>query len=83
MPRCGAGLRIGDLVEESLIRVEEEFPGVFIRIHRNSLIARRYVQAVERSPEGHLLVRLTDSDETLQVSRRHAAEALRQIRTGH
>jgi hypothetical protein len=40
------------------------------------------VQAVERGPEGQLLVRLKDCEETLQVSRRHAAEALRQIRTG-
>jgi two-component system, LytTR family, response regulator AlgR len=72
-----------ELIDESLRALEQEFAPDFIRIHRNSLVARRYVQAVERSPEGHLLVRLTDSDETLQVSRRHAAEALRQIRTGH
>jgi len=72
-----------ELIDESLRALEQEFAPDFIRIHRNSLVARRYVQAVERSPEGHLFVRLTDCDETLQVSRRHAAEALRQIRTGH
>jgi len=72
-----------ELIDESLRALEQEFAPDFIRIHRNSLVARRYVQAVERSPEGHLFVRFTDSDETLQVSRRHAAEALRQIRTGH
>jgi two-component system response regulator AlgR len=72
-----------ELIDESLRALEQEFTPDFIRIHRNSLVARRYVQVVERSPEGHLFVRLTDSDETLQVSRRYAAEALRQIRTGH
>jgi len=72
-----------ELIDESLRALEQEFAPDFIRIHRNSLVARRYLQAVERSPEGHLFVRLTDCDETLQVSRRHAAEALRQIRTGH
>ncbi len=72
-----------ELIDESLRALEQEFAPDFIRIHRNSLVARRYVQAVERSAEGQLLVRLTDSDETLQVSRRHAAEALRQIRTGY
>ena len=72
-----------ELIDESLRALEQEFSPDFIRIHRNSLVARRYVQAVERSPEGHLFVRLADCDETLQVSRRHAAEALRQIRTGH
>jgi hypothetical protein len=41
------------------------------------------VSTVERTAEGQLLVRLKDCEETLQVSRRHAAEALRQIRGGH
>jgi two-component system, LytTR family, response regulator AlgR len=72
-----------ELIDESLRALEQEFAPDFIRIHRNSLVARRYVQAVERDSAGHLIVRLTDCDETLQVSRRHAAEALRQIRTGH
>jgi two-component system response regulator AlgR len=72
-----------ELIDESLRALEQEFAPDFIRIHRNSLVARRHVQAVERSPEGHLLVRLKDCEETLQVSRRHAAEALRQIRTGN
>jgi two-component system response regulator AlgR len=72
-----------ELIDESLRALEQEFAPDFIRIHRNSLVARRYLHAVERSPEGHLLVRLKDCEETLQVSRRHAAEALRQIRTGN
>jgi two-component system response regulator AlgR len=72
-----------ELIDESLRALEEEFAPDFIRIHRNSLVARRYVSAVERTAEGQLIVRLKDCDETLQVSRRHAAEALRQIRGGH
>jgi two-component system response regulator AlgR len=71
-----------ELIDESLRALEQEFAPDFIRIHRNSLVARRHVHTVERSPEGHLLVRLKDCEETLQVSRRYAAEALRQIRTG-
>jgi two-component system response regulator AlgR len=79
MRHCGGR----ELIDESLRALEQEFAPDFIRIHRNSLVARRYVQAVERNPEGHLLVRLTGCEEALQVSRRYAAEALRQIRTGH
>ncbi|MDH4104905.1 MAG: LytTR family DNA-binding domain-containing protein [Gammaproteobacteria bacterium] len=71
-----------ELIDESLRALEQEFAPDFIRIHRNSLVARRYVRAVERSDEGQLLVRFTAGDEALQVSRRHAAEALRQLRTG-
>jgi two-component system response regulator AlgR len=72
-----------ELIDESLRALEDEFAPDFIRIHRNSLVARQYVSAVERAAEGQLLVRLKDCEETLQVSRRHAAEALRQIRGGH
>ncbi|HEX9207624.1 MAG TPA: LytTR family DNA-binding domain-containing protein [Steroidobacteraceae bacterium] len=71
-----------ELIDESLRALEDEFAPDFIRVHRNSLVARQYVSAVERSAEGHLLLRLKDCDETLQVSRRHAADALRQIRGG-
>jgi two-component system response regulator AlgR len=71
-----------ELIDESLRALEQEFAPDFIRIHRNSLVARRFVRAVERNAEGHLLVRLTEGDETLPVSRRHAAESLRQIRAG-
>ncbi|HET7203857.1 MAG TPA: LytTR family DNA-binding domain-containing protein [Steroidobacteraceae bacterium] len=71
-----------DLIDESLRALEDEFAPEFVRIHRNSLVARQYVAAVERTAEGQLIVRFKDCDETLQVSRRNAAEALRQIRAG-
>jgi two-component system response regulator AlgR len=71
-----------ELIDESLRALEQEFAPDFIRIHRNSLVARRYVRAVERSDAGQLLVRFTAGDDALPVSRRHAAEALRQLRTG-
>ncbi len=71
-----------ELIDESLRALAQEFAPDFVRIHRNSLVARRYVSAVERSTEGQLVVRLQDCEEVLAVSRRHAAEALRQIRSG-
>jgi two-component system response regulator AlgR len=71
-----------ELIDESLRALEEEFAPDFIRIHRNSLVARRYVSAVERTAGGQLVVRMKDCDEALAVSRRHATEALRQIRAG-
>jgi two-component system response regulator AlgR len=71
-----------ELIDETLRALEQEFAPDFVRIHRNSLVARRHVGSVERSPDGALLVRLKDCDDVLPVSRRHAAEALRQIRAG-
>jgi two-component system response regulator AlgR len=72
-----------ELIDESLRALEQEFAPDFIRIHRNSLVARQHISVVERGPEGQLAVRLKDCEEVLPVSRRHAAEALRQIRSGN
>lgn len=72
-----------DLIDESLRALAGEFAPDFVRIHRNSLVAMRHVRAVERGPEGHYLVLFKDCDETLPVSRRHAAQTLRQIKGGH
>ena len=71
------------LIEESLRALASEFAPDFVRIHRNSLVALRHVAAVERDAEGRYLVRLAGCDEPLPVSRRHAAQALRQLRGGH
>lgn len=71
-----------ELIDESLRALEQEFAPDFVRIHRNSLVARHCVSSVERTPEGQLVVRIKDTDELLAVSRRHASEALRQIRAG-
>src|SRR5260221_9380342 len=39
------------LVEESLTQLEGEFSGVFVRIHRNCLVARRLIRGFERGAE--------------------------------
>jgi two-component system response regulator AlgR len=71
-----------DLIEESLRSLAGEFAPDFVRVHRNALVALRWVGAIERDAEGHYQVRLRECDETLPVSRRHAAATLRQIRSG-
>ena len=71
-----------DLIDESLRALAAEFAPDFVRIHRNSLVAVRHVRSVERSADGQYVVRLTVCDVMLPVSRRHATDALRQIRGG-
>ncbi|TMG76151.1 MAG: response regulator transcription factor, partial [Betaproteobacteria bacterium] len=39
------------LVEESLQQLEQEFGGMFVRIHRNCLVARRLIRGVEQGAE--------------------------------
>jgi two-component system response regulator AlgR len=69
-----------DLIDESLRALTAEFMPEFVRIHRNSLVAVRHVAAVERGADGRHAVRMKECEEVLPVSRRHAAEALRQLR---
>ena len=66
------------LIEESLARLEEEYAGVFVRIHRNCLVARRLIRGFERVPgedsEAGWVVRLEGCDERLAWSRRQWAQ---------
>jgi two-component system response regulator AlgR len=61
------------LVEESLTRLEEEFAGDFVRIHRNCLVARAAIAGFERNAEesesGWAVV-IKATGEKLPVSRR-------------
>jgi two-component system response regulator AlgR len=62
------------LVEESLVALEREFAGRFVRIHRNCLVAKSGIRGFERSEAGeeeaHWLVVLEGVPEKLPVSRR-------------
>jgi two-component system response regulator AlgR len=65
------------IMDGSLNELEDKYAASFIRIHRNALIARRAVQALEKSfdaEEGEgWAVRLHGIDERLSVSRRQLA----------
>ena len=60
------------LLDESLAELEQRLGGAFIRIHRNALVARAAVRALERRGglEEHWAVRVAPTDEWLSVSRR-------------
>jgi two-component system response regulator AlgR len=69
-----------DLIEESLRALEEEFDALFVRVHRNALVAVAHVESLERDAEGHFTVSLRHGAGRLQVSRRLAAEVQRRLR---
>jgi len=62
------------LIEESLVALEREFSGPFVRIHRNCLVARAAIRGFERTgggdEEAHWQVMLDGIAERLPVSRR-------------
>lgn len=70
------------LLEESLKELEEEFPERFVRVHRNALVAREQIEALERITEGHYQIRLRDCPDRLEVSRRNLADLRRWLRLG-
>ena len=63
-----------DLIDDSLRTLETEFGGRFLRIHRSELVNRDFIEAIERSEDGHHLIRLRGVSEPMQVSRRLVAE---------
>ncbi len=69
------------LLEESLNNLEQEFNNIFIRLHRNCLVAKAYILGYEKrhqefdedgnkSSEKHWVVLLKNTSETIVVSRR-------------
>lgn len=63
------------LLDDSLIKLEEELSDEFLRIHRNCLVARRHLIGFERvqsEGEPHWQAVLSDWSERLPVSRRQA-----------
>jgi two-component system response regulator AlgR len=62
------------LIEETLKSLEQEFSGQFVRIHRNALVAVRYLAGLGKDEQGHTTVRLSGVGQPLEVSRRHMAE---------
>ncbi len=58
------------LIEESLKSLEEEFGKDFLRIHRNTLIAKKSINKLEKTIEGKFMIKLKDREESLVISRR-------------
>jgi two-component system response regulator AlgR len=62
------------LLGDTLVQIEHEYGDLFLRIHRNCLVARAAVAGVrrvgEREAESHWEILLHGLDETLPVSRR-------------
>lgn len=68
------------LIEETLKSLEQEFADTFVRIHRNALVARRYITGLGKVREGQAQVMLAGVGRSLEVSRRHIAEVRKLVR---
>lgn len=78
------------ILDQSLKALEAQLEGLFIRVHRNALVAERYIVSIEsvskseqqasETPLGQYRVKLKGSDVAPLVSRRHIAQLRRLIR---
>jgi len=71
------------LLEESLKTLEARYADVFLRIHRNALVAHSALVGLEKRPDGVMQVRLQGCEELLEVSRRHLPEIRRWLKHVH
>ncbi len=69
------------LIEESLKSLEEEFGKDFLRIHRNTLIAKNAINKLEKTIEGKFIIKLKDLEEPLIISRRLLSSVRKVLRS--
>jgi len=62
------------LIEEPLKALEQEFAAQTMRIHRNTLICKKYLAGITKDEEGHQQLLLRGCEEPLAISRRHLSE---------
>jgi two-component system response regulator AlgR len=66
------------VIDDSLTELEERFPNLFFRVHRNALVSRKHLRGLERTSDGNTLALLSGTDRKPEVSRRNAS-ALRKL----
>lgn len=59
------------LIEDTLKELEDEFKDRFLRIHRNCIVAKQFIQALDKDDSGQPYLRLKGLDEPMEISRRH------------
>lgn len=69
------------IVDETLRELEDEFADLFIRVHRNALVAKHHIEGLVKDAEGQMGVRLQGLDEIISISRRHLPGVRKLIKT--
>jgi two-component system response regulator AlgR len=54
-----------------LTELEQRFPRLFFRVHRNALVSLRHLRGVERTSQGHTQALLSGTERRPEVSRRN------------
>ncbi|WP_455223570.1 LytR/AlgR family response regulator transcription factor [Kaarinaea lacus] len=68
------------IIDEPLKSLEEEFGDRFLRIHRNALVSKIYLDSLEKQSSGQWMVKIRGINEKLEVSRRHMTQVRKQLK---
>jgi two-component system response regulator AlgR len=61
------------VIDDSLTILEQRFPELLFRVHRNALISRKHLRGLERTSGGHTQVILSGTERKPEVSRRNVS----------
>lgn len=67
------------IIEETLKELEKEFSQKFIRVHRNALVAKKFISGVRKNTQGQSFITLQNDDRELEISRRHLGGVKQEI----
>ncbi len=68
------------IIDQSLLDLENEYADILVRIHRKTLVAKKSIRGLEKTPDGRHYLHLEGYDERLQVSRRNLPTIRKLIR---
>ena len=68
------------IIDEPLKSLEEEFGDRFLRVHRNALVSKNYLDSLEKQSSGQWMVKIRGVNEKLEVSRRHMTQVRKQLK---
>ena len=68
------------LIEESLKSLEEEFEHMFVRAHRNALVAETYISGLTKNSTNHPCLSFNGVDDLLEISRRHLPDLRKKLK---
>lgn len=67
------------IIEDTLKELQNEFSKSFVRVHRNAMVAKKFITGIYRDNQGHSYVTLGDDEKKLEISRRHLSEVKKLI----
>ncbi|MGX5172525.1 LytR/AlgR family response regulator transcription factor [Aliikangiella sp. IMCC44653] len=62
------------IIEDTLKDLQNEFEQLFVRVHRNALVAKQFINGIQKDSQGHTFVVIQGSEHKVEISRRHLSE---------